>query len=184
MMGHILLSMVESRARGCVDQVFSENICVLSTQTQMQTTHDMSRNTSDIQLCNLDINDERLHSIRAIEHAEHARQAIKHQLKQNNKKNGTRGDRKAKESNRLRAELIDANARALEHQVRSFSVQNRRKRKAEVIVGTISKRRRVTFIKYKVRCLKCPTDKSVIKCFDRRGGRLDCAHTHQWWAIV
>lgn len=181
MMGLLPLSMIESRARGCVEQVSSANLCMLTTQSRESVTQDMSQEICNMKTCNLDIDNNRLHEVQALEHKDHARKAFSSRLKQKKKQKEIKEKHKSiKEQERL----IDSNARALEDMVKLSIVINPRKRKARTIACLIRKRRNITISKYRVKRLESTSKTSILKCFDRRGGRYGRSHTHQWWATV
>jgi hypothetical protein len=77
------------------------------------------------------------------------------------------------------AEIIDTTSKAIE----AMSV-NAKKQKALNAQYPVSKRRRVTLGKYRLKRTKRTDKASLLKCFDRRGGPAGRVHTHQWWALV
>lgn len=181
MMGLLPLSMIKSRVRGCVEQSVSANLCVLSTRPYPEVSQMLSQETSKVQSCELDIDDNCLHRVQAYEHEKHVRAALKNRRQQKTKRKVVN---KSKCPSEERKEKIDANARAMEIDMRKAIVKNNKKRKSKDDTNTVSKRRRVTMGKYCVKRVESACEKSILRCFDRRGGKRGRAHTHQWWARV
>ncbi|POW04554.1 hypothetical protein PSTT_10337, partial [Puccinia striiformis] len=97
--------------------------------------------------------------------------------------NQRKASQRDKSSSKL-SELIDANTTAIAGKVKAAIGLNARKRKAQWAQRAITKKRRVTLGKYRVRQVSHTQKASILKCFNRRGGPYGLVHTHQWWAFV
>ena len=126
MMGLLPLSMIESGARGCVEQNALASLCVLTTQSCQKITHDMSQQSTRIRACHLEIDDPQLPEVQANEHKDHARTMVNHRQKQYNQRKVLQ---EGKCSSKELSEIIDANARELTNNIRGAFRMNARKRK-------------------------------------------------------
>ncbi|OAV84876.1 hypothetical protein PTTG_00699 [Puccinia triticina 1-1 BBBD Race 1] len=141
----------------------------------------MSQGSNCIRSSELDIDDPRLPEIQSLEHAEHARIAFSQRRKQYSQR---KINQRVKRSSQELAELIDANTRAIEGKVKAVIRLNVRKRKAHRAEFAVTKKRRITLGKYRMRRVNRTEKASILKCFNRRGGTHGLVHTHQWWALV
>lgn len=181
MMGVLPLSMVVTRARGCVQNEISANICVLMSQpTRQDFTQEMSQDVTGIKIHQVDIDDPRLQVIQANEHEDHFKKAISQK-----KKNKVKVQNKKVVDTIKRIEaLIDENTMLLAEKLRSIRSVNVRKRKVQWTDNVIYKRRKVTLGKYRVRKVFRKEKDCILFCFDRRGGVRGRTHTHVWRARV
>lgn len=164
-----------------VEQTVSANLCVLSTRPDVDVTDEMSLVRHVSKLTELDISDPKLHEVQALDHEDHIRKAICSRQKRKAKQKQSIANRSS--SNEL-AERIDANAKALMEKIATVPRPNSRKRKAAIAMSTVRKRRRTTMSKEKVRKASHGGKSSIMKCFDRRGGKHGRVHTHLWWELV
>ncbi|KAH9457793.1 hypothetical protein MJO28_004854 [Puccinia striiformis f. sp. tritici] len=140
----------------------------------------MSQEDSSMRAFELDIDDPRLPELQSVEHAEHVRTTFSQHRKQYNQRKASQRD---KSSSKL-SELIDVNTSAIAEKVKAAIRLNARKRKAQWAQRAITKKRRVTLGKHRVRQVSRTQKASILKCFNRRGGPYGLVHTHQWWALV
>ena len=113
---------------------------MLATQSSCKMSQKLSPEVSVIRASELDIDDPRLPERQALEHAEHVRIAFNQHRKQyGSRKSAQQGKSSSKEL----AELIDANARAIEDKVKEAIGLNVRKRKCNAEQHASRKRKKV-----------------------------------------
>ncbi|KNE97781.1 hypothetical protein PSTG_08999 [Puccinia striiformis f. sp. tritici PST-78] len=133
----------------------------------------MSQEDSSMRAFELDIDDPRLPELQSVEHAEHVRTTFSQHRKQYNQRKASQRDKSS-----------NVNTSAIAEKVKAAIRLNARKRKAQWAQRAITKKRRVTLGKHRVRQVSRTQKASILKCFNRRGGPYGLVHTHQWWALV
>ncbi|PLW49111.1 hypothetical protein PCASD_03058 [Puccinia coronata f. sp. avenae] len=141
MLGLLPLSMIEPRARGCVEQTVSANLCVLSPRSLDKMSQEVLQKARPVRASEVEIDDPRLPEIQTTEHAEHVKIALSYRRKEYSRR---KADQRSEGSSKELTELIDANARAIAANVKAAMSINARKRKALNAECPVSKRRRVT----------------------------------------
>jgi hypothetical protein len=141
MMGLLPLSIIEPRARGCVEQLATASLCVLSAQLPQEVSQNISQDTRVTRACELDIDEPRLPELQALEHAEHVRIAFSQRQKQYKQR---KADQRDKSSSEKLSELIDANSKDIANKVKAAIGLNVRKRKRTAEQHAARKRKKVS----------------------------------------
>ncbi|PLW04844.1 hypothetical protein PCASD_03057 [Puccinia coronata f. sp. avenae] len=164
-----------------VEQTVSANLCVLSPRSLDKMSQEVLQKARPVRASEVEIDDPRLPEIQTTEHAEHVKIALSYRRKEYSRR---KADQRSEGSSKELTELIDANARAIAANVKAAMSINARKRKALNAECPVSKRRRVTLGKYRLKRVKRTEKASLLRCFDRRGGPAGQVHTHEWWALI
>lgn len=177
MMGIVPLSMIESRARGSVENGVSANLCMLSTRpSEGYVTERVSDPVTTVRAHQVDIHDPRLHEIQVHELHAHFKKVMSQKKRKKEKAN----IKKISSTTQEREALIDKNTMLLAEKLKAYRKDTTYKRKAQRSDQGEYKQRKVNYGKYRLRKGVIKDGNCIMSCFDRRGGKCGRVHTHVW----